>query len=78
MLVAATKLSEAQRRVLSWIGKGWRTEPGPGNSIMVNGKRTCGTDTMMSLYRLGFAQKVDLNCWAATPGGVAETKRLGL
>lgn len=36
---------------------GWRTEPGAGSAIMVNGKRIFNTDTMMALYRAGLASK---------------------
>ena len=72
------KLTEAQKRVMKWIGKGWRTEPGAGSAVMVNGKRICNTDTMMALYRSGLASKDEHGCWAATPSGKTITAQLGL
>ncbi|RTL47039.1 MAG: hypothetical protein EKK53_00860 [Burkholderiales bacterium] len=72
------KLTEAQKRVLKWIGKGWRTEPGAGTAVMVNGKRICNADTMMALYRAGLASKDDTGCWSATPSGKTITAQLGL
>lgn len=72
------KLSEAQKRVMKWVGKGWRTEPGPGSTVYVNGKRICNTDTMMTLSRLNLVEKDDIGCWSATPQGKAVTKVLEL
>ena len=72
------KLTDAQKRVLKWIGKGWRTAPGAGSSVMVNGKRICNTDTMMALYRAGLASKDELGCWSATASGKSITEQLGL
>lgn len=71
-------LTEAQKRVLKWIGRGWRTEPGAGSAVMVNGKRICNSDTMMALYRAGLASKDDLGCWSATERGKTVTAQLGL
>lgn len=72
------KLTDAQKRVMKWIGRGWQTEPGAGSAIHVNGKRICNVDTMMSLQRLGLASKVDEYHWAATPAGKAYTAEHGL
>lgn len=77
-IVATIKLSEAQKRVLKWIGKGWRTEPGPGSAVMVNGKRICNTDTMMALKRAGLASVDDQGCWMATVSGKAIAAEQGL
>ncbi|TFI40194.1 hypothetical protein E4O93_24490 [Diaphorobacter sp. DS2] len=63
------KLTEAQKRVMKWIGKGWRTEPGPGSAVLVNGSRICNTDTMMALQRAGLVSKDDCGCWSATEDG---------
>lgn len=68
-VLIVTKLTEAQKRVMAWIGKGWTTEPVPGSAVMVNDKRICNTDTMMALYRAGLAIKDDRGCWAATESG---------
>ena len=72
------KLSEAQKRVMKWIGKGWSTEPGAGSAVMVNGTRICNVDTMKTLSRMGLASKDELGCWTSTPYGKALTAELGL
>lgn len=72
------KLTEAQKRVMGWLGKGWRTIPGSGSAVMVNGKRICNTDTMMALYRAGLVSKDDQGCWSATESGKTITAQLGL
>lgn len=71
-------LSDAQKRVLKWIGHGWTTEPGAGSCVMANGKRICNTDTMMALARAGLAVKDERGCWAATGKGKSVTGQLGL
>lgn len=65
------QLSEAQKRVMKWLGKGWIAEPG-------NGARICNVDTMMALYRMGLAQKDDRGCWTATASGRTVAEHLGL
>lgn len=72
------KLTEAQKRVMRWLGKGWRTNPGPGSAVMVNGKRICNIDTMMALYRAGLASKDEQGCWSATESGKTIAAQLGL
>ncbi len=72
------KLTEAQKRVLRWIAKGWRTEPGAGSAVMVNGKRVCNTDTMMALSRAGLASKGERGCWSVTESGKRVAADLGL
>ena len=82
--MAEPKLTEAQRRVLKWLGKGWTSEPGSGMAIHVNGKRICNVDTMYALQRHGL---VEQRCegglklvgqWKATEAGAALTRRLCL
>lgn len=72
------KLTETQKRVLKWIGKGWRTEPGAGSAVMVNGQRICNIKTMLALYRASLASKDNLGCWSATASGKTITAQLGL
>lgn len=72
------KLTEAQKRVLRWTGKGWRTEPGAGIAVMVNGKRICSTNTMMALYRAGLASQDDQGRCSATASGKNITAQHGL
>lgn len=72
------KLTEAQKRVMKWVGHGWSTEPGPGSAVMVNGKRICNVDTMMALRRVGLVTKDALGCWTATADGKTITAHLGL
>ncbi len=71
------KLSDAQRRVLLWIGHGWRTEPGGGAAVMVNGKRICNLDTMTALRNAGLVLRDEHGCWYATAAGKDLAKRLG-
>ncbi|MYM92644.1 hypothetical protein [Duganella vulcania] len=72
------ELTDAQRRVLQWIGNGWTTEPGGGARVLVNGKRICNTDTMMALARAGLAVKDDRGCWSATGKGKSVAGQLSL
>lgn len=72
------KLSSAQRRVMSWVGKGWHGHVGAGSAVLVNGKRICNIDTMMSLMRAGLVTKDDQGCWSATDLGKKLVQDLGL
>jgi len=84
--MAEPKLSEAQRRVMKWLGYGWTSEPGAGMAIHVNGKRLCNVDTLMALKRLGLVEQLDgpgpngklVGQWKATEEGRALTRRLCL
>lgn len=73
-----TKLSEAQKRVLKWIGKGWHGQPGVGSAVMVNGQRICNVDTMSTLRRMGYVQQDGDGCWRVTDAGRSITQELGL
>lgn len=72
------KLTDAQKRVMRWIGKGWQAVPGPGSVVTVNGKRICNTDTMTALSRAGFASQDAQGCWSATESGKSIAAQLGL
>lgn len=78
------KLSEAQRRVMKWLGHGWTSEPGAGMAIHVNGKRICNVDTMFALQRHGLVEQLSahgrslVGQWKATESGVALTQSLSL
>jgi len=72
------KLTEAQQRVMSWIGKGWTARRSHGTVIEVNGKRVCNVDTMMALSRMGLAQQEQEGTWAATDSGRNLVAQLGL
>jgi len=74
----ATKLTQAQMRVMKWLGKGWEAQPGAGSSLLVNGQRICNTDTMMALYRQGLAAQDDKRCWRATESGKTIARELEL
>lgn len=63
------KLTAAQTRVMSWLGKGWTGRPAYGSVIEVNGQRICNVDTMTALSRLGLVIKGDDGQWAATENG---------
>lgn len=51
------KLTNAQKRVMMWLGKGWTSEPGAGTSIHVNGSRICNVDTLKALERMGLVEQ---------------------
>ncbi|MBV7542213.1 hypothetical protein [Acidovorax sp. sic0104] len=72
------KLTQAQTRVMKWLGKGWGTEPGAGSAVMVNGTRICNTDTMMALQRGGLVAMDAEGRWTATESGRAITAQLRL
>lgn len=72
------KLTQAQMRVMKWLGKGWEAQPGAGSSLVVKGLRICNTDTMMALYRQGLATQDDKRCWRATESGKTVARELGL
>lgn len=72
------ELTEAQRRVMSWIGKGWQARRSHGSAIEVNSQRVCNIDTMMALYRKGFAQQAADGTWTATDSGKNLVAQLGL
>jgi len=82
--MAEQKLSEAQRRVMKWLGYGWESEPGAGMAIHVNGKRICNVDTMHALERMEMVeQKViagrkAVGQWKATATGKELARRLCL
>lgn len=69
------KLTDAQKRVMKWLGKGWTSEPGAGTSIHVNGSRICNVDTLKALERLGLVEQRSTNGrklvgeWQATQAG---------
>lgn len=72
------KLTNAQRRVLQWIGKGWSGYRGAGTTVHVNGKRICNIDTMTALQREGLVEQDENGTWKATPRGEERTTELGL
>lgn len=82
--MAEPKLSEAQRRVLKWLGYGWTSMPGSGMAIHVNGKRICNVDTMFALQRHGLVEQLSqgslklVGQWKATEAGVELTRCLCL
>lgn len=75
---AKPKLTEAQTRVMKWLGHGWIAYPAGGSAVTVNGQRLCNVDTLMALSRLGLVTQDDDRCWAATEAGAALTKERGL
>lgn len=82
--MAQKKLTEAQRRVMKWLGYGWKTEPGAGMSIHVNGKRVCNCDTLYALERMGLVEQIEfhgrkqIGQWQATENGCQLTRQLCL
>lgn len=76
--MAQEGLTDAQRRVMKWLGYGWEGQPGAGSAVMVNGQRICNTDTMMALQRAGLVEQDEQRCWKATQVGRDLTGRLCL
>lgn len=78
------KLSEAQIRVMKYLGHGWTSAPGCGMAIHVNGKRICNVDTMFALQRLGLVEQITdhgrklVGQWKATEAGSELTRGLSL
>lgn len=78
------QLTDAQRRVMKWLGYEWKSEPGAGMAIHVNGKRVCNVDTMHALERLGLVEQLivyghkAVGEWQATQAGRDLTGRLCL
>lgn len=77
-------LSEAQRRVMKWLGNGWESEPGAGMSIHVNGKRICNIDSLHALERMGLVEqkltqgRKAVGEWKSTEAGRQLTAQLCL
>lgn len=76
MAPISPKLSAAQIRVMRWLSHGWQAYPHAGSTITINGKRVCNVDTMLALYRTGFASRDNQGLWQATPAGLALRDRL--
>lgn len=72
------ELTEAKKRVISWICEGWHARLSYGTVIEVNGKRICNNDTIMALYRKEFAQQADDGTWTATGSGKNLVAQRGL
>jgi hypothetical protein len=78
------KLTDAQRRVMKWLGYGWKSEPGAGMAIHVNGKRICNVDTLHALERFGLVEQLivhgrkSIGEWQATQAGRDLTGQLCL
>ena len=78
------KLTAAQRRVLQWLGYGWKSAPGAGMAIHVNGMRICNVDTMFALQRHGLVEQITdrglklIGQWQATADGAELARRLCL
>ena len=78
------KLTDAQQRVLKWLGHGWESEPGAGMAIHVNGARICNADTMYALERFGLVERKEVDGrkaigeWKATRAGRDLAQQLGL
>lgn len=72
------KVTLAQQRVMKWLGHGWRSAPGSGSAIMVNGERVCNVDTMTTLCRNGLVVLDSPGCYSATQAGRTAAADMGL
>ena len=76
------KLTDAQKRVMKWLGHGWESEPGAGMAIHVNGKRICNVATLFALQKMGLVEQITRDSllrvgeWKATEDGKELTRRL--
>ena len=76
--MAKPNLTEAQRKVMKWLGYGWKAEPGAGTTLVVNGNKICNLSTMTALERAGYVESDAQMCWRATPSGKSVTGLLCL
>ncbi len=76
--MAMPKLSDAQRKVMKWLGYGWEAQPGAGTTLIVNGKTICNLSTMTALERAGYVESDAQKCWRATTSGKSVTGLLCL
>ncbi len=65
------KLTKPQRAVMNYLNKGWKAYVSYGNTVEVNGKRLCTTDTMAALERAGLVAREGVAAWSATEAGRA-------
>ncbi|MFZ3139133.1 hypothetical protein [Polaromonas sp.] len=70
--------SDIQRRVMKWLGNGWRSELGAGSCVLVNGEKICTLATMRALQKAGYVTQGKDQCWEATEDGRNITGRLCL
>lgn len=77
------KLTSVQKKVMSYLGHGWATEPGAGMSIKINGVRICNCDTLYVLERHRLVEQLKTNSgiklvgeWVATEAGKSFQKEL--
>ena len=66
-----TRLTKPQRAVMNYLNKGWKAYVAYGNSVEVNGRRVCTTETMASLERAGLVVREGVAAWTATEAGRA-------
>lgn len=62
------KLSQAQRKAMSYLSRGYLAVPGSGIAVMINGKVVCTSVTMESLTKKGLV-KAFKDGWRATDAG---------
>lgn len=72
------KLTEAQKRVMKWLGRGWSARRSHGSAIEINGTRACNIDTIAALVRLGLVQQDSAGMWIGTEQGRKLTADLNL
>ncbi len=65
------KMSDAQKRVMAWMSKGWSARQAHGCAVHINGQRVCNIDTMTALERAGYVERDSRWSWVATDAGRA-------
>lgn len=72
------KLSEPQKRVMKWLGYGWKATRMSGIAFEVNGQKICNLDTLTALRHKGLVVEEKPNIWVATEEGRNLTGQLCL
>lgn len=67
-------LSQAQKRVLIWLGKGWQAQPARGDVFTINGGGArqgldCRRVTLNALRDRGLVEQLPCGSWGATALG---------
>lgn len=61
--------SDAQRRVMKWLTKGWRAHCVRGSAVEINGERVCNLDTIIALKKRGIVSNETRWTYMATELG---------
>lgn len=83
-MIKEQKLTQSQMITLKALSMGSKTENGGGMKVLVQGKKICQENTMMSLMGKGLVTQVEVNgekvkgSWEITAKGFSKAVELGL